>query len=221
MIFALTLLILFNYSESTYGINDPELTNTIFIKKTTSSDEINKKLLSPLQQFNSGIDIDQIICKDGLELVMKKTNKTPVCVKPETAQNLIERGWANKVLFDKENTQTSHDLSQTYELYVGEQVFKITYSLSGGTLLLIEADIPAKALIIQLETSDDGEIKVSFPHDLINARIGADGKSPEDGSFFVLVDGVEVNYEESQDQVQRTLTIPFDSDSKQIEIIGM
>ena len=40
--------------------------------------------LSPKKQFNRGISAENIVCKSGLELVIR-TNGSPACVKPETA----------------------------------------------------------------------------------------------------------------------------------------
>jgi hypothetical protein len=50
-------------------------------------------LVSPLKQFRSEIQSYEIICKEGLELVIKSSDGSPACVKPETKTKLIERGW--------------------------------------------------------------------------------------------------------------------------------
>ncbi|MGY5148042.1 MAG: hypothetical protein ACW9W4_08595 [Candidatus Nitrosopumilus sp. bin_7KS] len=47
----------------------------------------------PLKQFKSGIPIYKTECKETL-LLIKKQDGTPVCVTPETREELIERGWA-------------------------------------------------------------------------------------------------------------------------------
>lgn len=51
----------------------------------------------PLLQFKYGIQIDQIQCKDGLTIVTKSFDGSPACVKPQTKQILIERGWAKPI----------------------------------------------------------------------------------------------------------------------------
>src|SRR5438445_13676176 len=48
---------------------------------------------SPLKQFKFGIPLPNIFCKSGLVLVFKISESTPTCVKPDTAQKLVERGW--------------------------------------------------------------------------------------------------------------------------------
>ena len=50
----------------------------------------------PLKQLKSGILIQDIRCKENLELVIKARDGLPACVKPKTKIKLIERGWANE-----------------------------------------------------------------------------------------------------------------------------
>src|SRR5438309_387644 len=40
-----------------------------------------------------GVLVYDIKCKDGFELILKIHDGTPVCVKPSTVQDLIQRGW--------------------------------------------------------------------------------------------------------------------------------
>jgi hypothetical protein len=54
------------------------------------------EILPPLKQFNSGIPIDKIQCKEGLELVIKSSNGSPACVSPQSAIVLLIRGWSNQ-----------------------------------------------------------------------------------------------------------------------------
>ncbi len=46
----------------------------------------------PLKQVAQGIAPHQVICKEGLQLIIKY-NGSPACVKPETAEKLAQRGW--------------------------------------------------------------------------------------------------------------------------------
>ena len=52
-------------------------------------------LLSPLSQFKSGIPTSSVVCNAGLYLVIKSEDGSPACVKLDTAQTLIERGWGH------------------------------------------------------------------------------------------------------------------------------
>lgn len=103
--------------------------------------------------------------------------------------------------------------------------FSVSYSIRGGKVLSIMPSIPDKSLIIQIETTGDCrsmicELTVTLPRGLIDARLGADGMSGEDDVFFVLVDGAEVFFDETTTSTDRTLTIPFEDGSTEIEIIG-
>ena len=50
--------------------------------------------LAPLKQLNSGILPLDIECKKELILIFKISDGSPACVKPETKEKLIDRGWA-------------------------------------------------------------------------------------------------------------------------------
>lgn len=62
--------------------------------------------ISPLQQFRSGIVAKDITCKEGLQLVIKTEDGSPACVTSNTAQILIERGWATNVPQPNQMTNT-------------------------------------------------------------------------------------------------------------------
>lgn len=47
---------------------------------------------SPYKQVSIGIEPENVLCKDGLVLI-QKYDGSPACVKPETVQKLVERGW--------------------------------------------------------------------------------------------------------------------------------
>ncbi len=55
---------------------------------------VKQQSIFPLKQFNAGITMDEIQCKESSVLVAKHDN-SPACVKPETKIKLIERGWTN------------------------------------------------------------------------------------------------------------------------------
>jgi carboxymethylenebutenolidase len=53
---------------------------------------------TPVQQMRMHVSINQITCPDNLQLVMKKSDGSPACVKAASIAILIERGWAIHVL---------------------------------------------------------------------------------------------------------------------------
>jgi len=61
----------------------------ITITKPTLTNDVK----SPRMQVKQGIATSDVICNDGLELVFKNSDNSPACVKPTTAEKLIQRGW--------------------------------------------------------------------------------------------------------------------------------
>jgi len=49
---------------------------------------------SPFGQLKLGIAMDLIQCKEGQQVVIKKTNQTPACIDSENIEKLREKGWA-------------------------------------------------------------------------------------------------------------------------------
>lgn len=52
---------------------------------------VNAEIESPRQQMNKGISSESILCKSGLDLVIR-TNGSPACVKPETTEKMEKIG---------------------------------------------------------------------------------------------------------------------------------
>ncbi len=52
------------------------------------------KMTSPMKQYRVGIPLNLIQCPDSMELVLKQSDRKPACVMPETADKLIQQGWA-------------------------------------------------------------------------------------------------------------------------------
>lgn len=81
--------------------NNPSPLNNTYPEELTAEmieemrEITNRWNSSPLKQFRDyEIEPNNINCKVGLELILKNSNGSPSCVKPATAEKLIERGWA-------------------------------------------------------------------------------------------------------------------------------
>jgi len=61
---------------------------TIVISKNNTAN-----LPAPLKQISSGTALSDVVCNEGLILV-QKYDDTPACVREQSAQKLIKRGWA-------------------------------------------------------------------------------------------------------------------------------
>jgi predicted secreted protein with PEFG-CTERM motif len=93
--------------------------------------------------------------------------------------------------------------------------FSLSYSITGGSVLNVNPGEDTNSLIITIETTSDGELAITLPRALIDAKLGN-----ADDVFFVLVDGEEVAFGESKTSTNRTLTISFTRGDETIEIIG-
>jgi len=47
----------------------------------------------PLKQISDGIKPENVICTEGLQIILKSSNNFSACVKPNSVERLIERGW--------------------------------------------------------------------------------------------------------------------------------
>ena len=54
--------------------------------------------LSPLQQMKKGVQPADVVCHEGLVLMKKLSKNSVACVKPTTAEKLVERGWGKILL---------------------------------------------------------------------------------------------------------------------------
>lgn len=84
--------------NATHNVSHTSL--EIKVNSSTSIDMIGNNanttipIEPPLKQFESGIAAKDVVCKEGLQLVIKAEDGSPTCVKYDTANILIERGWA-------------------------------------------------------------------------------------------------------------------------------
>ena len=64
----------------------------------------------PLKQISDGVDPANVTCTEGLEIVLKKSNGNPACLKPASVAKLIARGWAIHILPDYENELNNSEI---------------------------------------------------------------------------------------------------------------
>ena len=87
---------------------------------------------------------------------------------------------------------------------------EVDYSVSGGHVDGVTANVNGNSLVISIHDAEDGgELTITLPSDVITPF--------NDGTFFVLV-----NDEESDDASHdgNRITVPFDADATTVEIIG-
>ena len=114
--------------------------------------------------------------------------------------------------------KTAVESSDIFEVDAGSSgTFDVRYSIRGGTVadMIVDADI--FALVAIIESDSDGEITLELPRDSIDAKTQDD----KDDTFIILIDGIEVPYQEiSSTASMRKITIEFEEGDSDIEIIG-
>ena len=110
---------------------------------------------------------------------------------------------------------SSGEPTKETKMAVAGTEFMVSYKITGGKLISITPDVEARSLIIAITASQDGSLVITLPRALIDAKMG-----DQDDTFFVLVDGEEVDFEETTTSTDRTLTILFPAGAEEIEIIG-
>lgn len=83
------------FAQTCYGCNMSHVYDTDMrpIKEKTD-------IVTPLKQFKAGFTFDNITCKKDLVKIMKSKDGSPACVKPQTAQKLVERNWGKIISSD-------------------------------------------------------------------------------------------------------------------------
>ena len=78
-----------------------------------NSFEIDTSSFSLKQQIKAGWDVESLFCHNDQVLVLKSSDQSPICVKPETPERLLERGWVIQTpkerLYDIEKTLNEGD----------------------------------------------------------------------------------------------------------------
>ncbi len=92
----------------------------------------------------------------------------------------------------------------------------LDYDIRGGDVLGFEIDQENTSLVILLDTRSRGELVITLPRSLIDAKINS-----VDTDFKILVSGLNLNFfDETSTPTDRTITIPFSRSDYEIIIIG-
>ena len=81
-------------------------------------------------------------------------------------------------------------------------------STSGASVTSITANADDDSVIIAIDAADDGVLSVTLHSEVITAF--------DDGTYFVLIDNEEVEFEQSGS----SLTIPYGAGNERVEIVG-
>lgn len=101
------------------------------------------------------------------------------------------------------------------EITIEEQSLQIEYEITSGSVNSFTSDTNTTSLIINITATEGGSLKAILPRKIIDSKY-----EEQDDIFYLLIDGEECKFTETIEDSQRTLTIPYAKESRQIEIIG-
>ena len=97
-----------------------------------------------------------------------------------------------------------------------QQFEDFDYSIRGGEVLNFELDSENTSLLISIDARARGELIITLPRAIIDAKIGS-----EDTDFEVFIRGMQLaSYEETITPYDRTITIPFKRSNDELSIVG-
>jgi len=111
-------------------------------------------------------------------------------------------------------------VQKTFILSAEDIEFRIDYSITGGELLDIITERATTSLTIMVLATQNGELIISLPRELIDAKIQRD--EDNDDVFIVIVNRFEIdNVEEIETTSSfRTLKIPLQQGEQEVLVVG-
>ncbi len=125
------------------------------------------------------------------------------------------RGQVSCVESPTDGGQTSEGEWQTMILVISGEEYDIQYMISNGELSELIGDPETATITAMIIAEQDGELTIQLPRNIIDSV-----EDSEDANYVVIVDDVEESADDDFGDEVRILTIPFASQSKQIDIIG-
>ena len=116
-------------------------------------------------------------------------------------------------------TPKSNSIKTTnnFEVDAGSHgTFDVEYTIKGGTIKDMTVDSSIFGIVVQIDTTDEGIMTLDLPKEFI----GAEKQDGKEDTFIILIDGVEVGYQETINSKSRIITINFEQGDSKIEIIG-
>ena len=80
--------------------------------------------------------------------------------------------------------------------------------------MVVNSDI--FGVVVEIDSTDEGAITLDLPREFIDAE----KQNGKDETFIILIDGIEVAYQETINSESRIITINFEQGDSKIEIIG-
>lgn len=104
---------------------------------------------------------------------------------------------------------------ETAILTIGSDEFDIQYMITGGTLNELTADQEMATITAMITAEEDGELMIQLPREVVDSV-----ENGEDADYLVFVDEIEEIADDDFGEDVRTLTIPFEAQTEQIDLVG-
>lgn len=178
-------------------------------------------VLSPYRQMANGILPENIVCHDGMIMIVKLATNSPVCIKSDSVSRLVDRNWGINPLDGngpKGSIQQYLDnLSLPYAIKVSNSNHTINYAIHDGTITEITNDAKSKSIIVSLQSTGNGNLTIDIPRVLNDSTTS----SGQDDALIILIDGQEAKFRQIKaTATDRILIISFNQGARTIEIIG-
>lgn len=110
------------------------------------------------------------------------------------------------------------ETKENFDVNAGSRgTFDVEYTIKGGIVKDMIINSNNFSIEVEIESTDDGTITLNLPREFI----GAEKQDGKDDIFIILIDGIDVAYEESVVLSEsRAITINFEENDSKIEIIG-
>tara|TARA_B110000438_G_scaffold81609_1_gene81480 strand:- start:8 stop:811 length:804 start_codon:yes stop_codon:yes gene_type:complete len=110
------------------------------------------------------------------------------------------------------------ETENNFEVNAGDSgTFDVKYTIRGGMVEDIKIDPNIFGLLVEINAPNDGTLVLELPRQFIDAE----KQNGKDEQFIILVDDIQTTYEESKEYSEfRTLTINFEQNDSEIQIIG-
>lgn len=134
-----------------------------------------------------------------------------------------------RINYGKENTRelvinfvlpkATSDTSDVFDVTVNDKIFPVEYTITNAKVQNMIMDSDCFCMIVTItDTQDFGMLVMDMPRALIDAKMRSGG---QDDMFFVLMDGIEIPYDEiSSNSQSRKIQIDFEKGTSDIEVIG-
>ncbi|MGQ0376677.1 MAG: hypothetical protein ACT4OW_04130 [Nitrososphaerota archaeon] len=166
---------------------------TVFLFSNFQDSLESSGYISPRMQVLQGVLPSDVSCKSGFDLIFKTSSNTPLCVKPETAKRLVERGWAiNLQVIEKSKTMPQ---SQMFEVIPAASGTALNFYVYDDDLNTSPNGVDIISTSGLIEATING-VEIEVPSKMVET-------SPRSGKFYLRIELPDtVNGEElDQDDV--------------------